>query len=92
MATIKIDDSILDEVKQLANKVESYEDAVVSGMAAVRQSLIVLEGQSYEKLAKKLKQKMDSQVQLVAECRVFCELMQQYLEEMVQTEQSISFD
>lgn len=92
MTTIKIDDSIKQQSDQLKNKLDSYEQAVVNGMSAVRQAMDVLKGESYEKLTGQLQKRVQSQIQLVAECQVLQSTIDQYLEEMVETEHSVSFE
>ena len=92
MTTIKIDDSISQQSSQLKDKLNTYEQAVVNGMSAVNQSMNVLKGESYEKLTGQLQKKVQAQIQLVAECQVLQSAIDQYLEEMIETESSITFE
>lgn len=92
MTTIKIDDAIRQQSNQLKNKLDTYEQAVVSGMSAVEQSMDVLKGESYEKLTSQLQKKVQGQIKLVAECQVLQSTIDQFLEEMIEVEHSISFE
>lgn len=92
MTTIKIDDAIRQQSNQLKNKLDTYEQAVVSGMSAVEQSMDVLKGESYEKLTSQLQKKVQGQIKLVAECQVLQSTIDQYLEELIEVEHSISFE
>lgn len=92
MLTIEIDDAIKSQNAQLKSKLESYQSAVISGAAAIDQALDVLKGQSYEKLASNIHNKMEIQKNLLVQCQTLQEMINEYIETMIETESSINFD
>lgn len=92
MSVIEIDDSIKSQSEQLKSKLESYQSAVVSGVAAVDQALDVLKGKSYDQLTSNIHNKMNTQKDLLVQCQTFQEMINEYLDTMIETESSINFD
>lgn len=92
MSVIEIDDSIKSQSEQLKSKLESYQSAVVSGVAAVDQAMDVLKGKSYDQLTSNIHNKMNTQKNLLVQCQTLQEMVNEYLETMIETESSINFD
>lgn len=92
MSVIEIDDSIKSQSEQLKSKLESYQSAVVSGVAAVDQAMDVLKGKSYDQLTANIHNKMNTQKNLLVQCQTLQEMINEYLDTMIETESSINFD
>ena len=92
MTVIEIDDSIKSKNEQLKSKIESYQSAVISGVAAVDQALDVLKGKSYNQLTSNIHNKMNTQKNLLVQCQTLQEMINEYLDVMIETESSITFD
>ncbi len=92
MSVIEIDDSIKSQSEQLKSKLESYQSAVVSGVAAVDQAMDVLKGKSYDQLTTNIHNKMNTQKNLLVQCQTLQEMINEYLDTMIETESSINFD
>lgn len=92
MSVIEIDDVIKSENSQLQSKLEAYQSAVVSGLTAVDQALDVLKGKSYEKLTSNIHNKIDTQKNLLIQCQSLQEMINEYIDTMIETESTINFE
>lgn len=92
MSVIEIDDTLKEESNQLKAKLEDYQSAVVSGIAAMDQALDVLKGKSYDKLTSNIQNKMNIQKELLVQCQTLQEMINEYLDTMIETESSINFN
>lgn len=92
MSVIEIDDALKEESNQLKAKLEDYQSAVVSGIAAMDQALDVLKGKSYDKLTSNIQNKMNIQKELLVQCQTLQEMINEYLDTMIETESSINFN
>lgn len=89
---LQIDDEISNSVQNFNNVLEDYTQAIIASLSAIEECSNVLKGKSYEKFIQNLHKKADVHKELVAELQILCEKIEQYLNEMVDTESAISFD
>lgn len=92
MATIKVESDTLKEAATKANnKVNSYQDEVVSSASTFSDISAILTGQGYDTLLAQMNKKIESQKKLVVECQILSDEIKKYAEKMADAESSASF-